>query len=629
MRRLAVCCCLLQSLGAAQAGAAQEPISEEVFLGDLPVVLSVSRLAQPLDEAPGAVTVIDRETIRRSGAREVAELLRLVPGFIVSHIESGARPVASYHADYDAITRHLQVLIDGRSVYSSLLVGTANNGLMGVVLDDVERIEVLRGSNSAAFGANAFLGVVNIVTTHAQDAHGGMVTVNVGQGGVRDGTARVGWGDADAAFRITASRRADSGFENLYDDKRVEQVHLRGDLRLSPTDEMMFVAGHTGYTWGLPDTPARDESWRNSYANLQWTRQLNATDQLKLGAQFDEERYVDFKPRLYADGVGRRTELEAQHTFSAGAGWRFVWGGQYRHEQVVSRDLFTDDPDQQFHLWRLFGNAEWKFHPQWLLNAGGMWEDHSSVGASAAPRLMLHFHALPGHTLRVGATTAYKQPTLFELRADWRATNGVPQIVASGNAGAERIDAREIGYLGEFRALNLAVDLRIFQEHVRDLLRYERPCRGCPNDIVNKDPNLQRGWETQLRWQPSADAQLLLNYSHLRLAPDADSTSDADRYRAPPYVATLAWFQKLPAGYDFSLIHYAVGEYFYIRNNDRIPAHAQTDLRLARPFRIGTTRAEAALTVRAATGGHVDFVERGVPEVYLGRRAHFSLKLDF
>lgn len=627
MRHIVAVCCLLHAAGA-MAGTASTAISEDVFLADLPVVLSVSRLAQPLDETPGAVTVIDRETIRRSGAREVAELLRLVPGFIVAHIESGARPIASYHADYDMITRHLQVMIDGRPVYSSLLVGTANNGLMAVVLEDVERIEVLRGSNSASLGANAFLGVVNIVTMHALDAQGGMVATNLGEDGVRDATARVGWGDATAAFRLTAARRADSGFDDLYDDKRVEQAHLRGDLRLSATDEMMVAAGHTSYTWGLNDRPWRDESWRDSYANLQWMRQLNATDQFKLSASFDEERYVDFRPRLYADGVGRRTELEAQHTFSAGEGWRVVWGGQYRNEEVVSQDLFADDPDQHFHLWRLFGNAEWKPHPQWVLNVGAMWEKHSIVGSSTAPRLMLNYHALPGHTLRVGTTTAYKQPTLFELRADWR-YNNVPQAVATGKAGVERIEAKEIGYLGEFRALNLAVDLRLFEEYVRDLLRYEKPCRTCPNDIVNKDPNIQRGWETQLRWQPGKDTQVLLNYARLRLTPTAESTQDADRNRAPSHIATLAWFQKLPANWDFSLIHYAIGEYMYVRNSDRIPAHNQTDLRLARQFRVGATRAEAALTVRAAGGGHVDFVERGLPEVYLGQRAHLSLRLDF
>ena len=74
------------------ASAAAQEVSEKDYFGDLPVVLSVSRLAQPLSETPGSVTVIDRETIRRSGARDLSDLLRLVPGFVVGHI-NGANPI--------------------------------------------------------------------------------------------------------------------------------------------------------------------------------------------------------------------------------------------------------------------------------------------------------------------------------------------------------------------------------------------------------------------------------------------------------------------------------------------------------------------------------------------------------
>jgi len=123
--RVAGCLLLAGGLSVQAAETTTVP-TEASFLDELPVVLSVSRLAQPLDETPGAVTVIDREMIRRSGARELAELLRLVPGFIVSHFDGGARPFASYHADYDAYNRRLQVYIDGRTVYSCWTTSSAS-----------------------------------------------------------------------------------------------------------------------------------------------------------------------------------------------------------------------------------------------------------------------------------------------------------------------------------------------------------------------------------------------------------------------------------------------------------------------------------------------------------------------
>ena len=143
----------------AQSGQDMGALSERDFLGEVPVVLSVSRLAQPLDEAPGAVTILDRQFIRMSGARDVSDLLRMVPGFQTTTSFETDAPLASYHGRSDDWANRIQVLVDGRSVYSGHLQGSAGLGLQTLALDDIARIEVLRGSNSATYGARAFLGL--------------------------------------------------------------------------------------------------------------------------------------------------------------------------------------------------------------------------------------------------------------------------------------------------------------------------------------------------------------------------------------------------------------------------------------------------------------------------------------
>jgi len=183
---LAISISVLTSAALAQGS----PALEQAYLEDLPVVLSVSRLAQPIEDTPAAVTIIDRNMIRRSGARTVAELMRLVPGFLVQYFDGGARPYATYHGDTDAFNRHLQVYVDGRSVYSGLLLGSATYGMLGVAMEEIERIEVIRGSNSAAQGANAFLGVLNITTRHTADTIGAAVVYRGGEGGIQDTTLR-------------------------------------------------------------------------------------------------------------------------------------------------------------------------------------------------------------------------------------------------------------------------------------------------------------------------------------------------------------------------------------------------------------------------------------------------------
>lgn len=608
---------LMLSLSTADlAGAA-----ETDFFAELPVVLSVSRLAQPLDETPGAVTVIDRDTIRRSGARELAELLRLVPGFIVSHFDGGARPFAIYHGDYDAFNRHLQVYVDGRSVYSGLLLGTATYGMMGVVLEDIERIEVLRGSNSAAYGANAFLGVVNIVTRHAEDSVGEMVLLRAGQQGVADATVRLGRAGDGRAFRLTLETRRDDGFDGSDDDKQVDQLHFRGDLRLGGGDELTFNAGLTHFDWSVEANFPMSRgtaSWQHRYAHVQWRRALSETGDLRVNALVDREAYAGFVPFVSGDGETGRSSLDIQHTFAPAQGVRAVWGGEYRREEIQSPDLFTTHPDQSNHLWRLYGNLEWRPHPDWLVNAGGLWEWHSIIGGHTAPRLTVNYHLSRDHTVRLGTTTAYKLPTQFELRGDWRFMD-IPLILATGGARPERIDAHEVGYLGHFPALALTADLRVFEEQVESILRQD----GRPEDYVNKSPSLQRGWEAELRWKPWPDTEVRVNHTDLRLRPDPVLGDHHDRYRAPRTIDNLMLFQRLPGDFDLSLLYSRVGTMFYVRQRDSVPAYSQLDARLAKGFRLGGTRAELAVVAQAVDGAHIDFT----PAHRLDRRVFATFRL--
>ena len=123
---------------------------EDYYLKEMPVVLTASRLSQPLSEAPSAMTVIDREMIKASGFRTVPELMQLVPGMYVGYVD-GNTPVLSLHNSTDQYSRQMQVLIDGRSVYMPPY-GGVNWADLPLLIDDIERIEVVRGPSSASHG---------------------------------------------------------------------------------------------------------------------------------------------------------------------------------------------------------------------------------------------------------------------------------------------------------------------------------------------------------------------------------------------------------------------------------------------------------------------------------------------
>lgn len=315
MRRVdkAVACCLaLIGLGYACPGWSAE-LSERDYFSELPTVLTVSRLAQSLNETPGAVTVLDRETIRRSGARELADVLRLVPGYLVGGF-NGANPGVAYHAPIDELGARNLVLVDGRSVYSSYYQGDTHKGMMGVLLEDIERIEVLRGSNSAAYGANAMFGVINVITRSAVDTRGTELSLTGGAGGIQDNYARFGWGADNASFKLSAGRRADSGYRNAHDDKIVSQLHFRGDLRPSPDQEVLLSAGVMEFSAGdgFPlgsqfnsngGNALRTVEARDAYLHGSWLKQLSDTDQIKLTANYTEETFQDAFPYGRAEQI--------------------------------------------------------------------------------------------------------------------------------------------------------------------------------------------------------------------------------------------------------------------------------------------------------------------------------------
>ena len=176
-RRLGTRCVQLAALVVLPAQAQVQP--ESPFLDDtLPVVLSLTRLPQRIDDAPGAVTLFTRADIERLGYRRLPQLLRLVPGMNVMN-DTGHSPALFYHGLGTLNPNRMQVLIDGRSVYSPYLYGYVDWDALPLTMDEIERIEVVRGSNAATYGSNAVAGVVNIVTRSSNEGPAASVSTRM------------------------------------------------------------------------------------------------------------------------------------------------------------------------------------------------------------------------------------------------------------------------------------------------------------------------------------------------------------------------------------------------------------------------------------------------------------------
>lgn len=644
---------------------AADGISEDLYFPDLPEVLTVTRLAQPLAETPGAVTVLDRQTIRRLPVRNVAELLRYVPGYLVEGY-NGAQPTAAYHAPIDDYGVRNLVLIDGRPVYSAYNLGDTHRGMLGVLLEDIDRVEVLRGTNSAAYGANALFGVIHIITRHAGDMPGASLSIARGNQGVTDEYLRLAGGDERFGWRLSAGRQEDHGFRNAHDDGRVKQAHLRADMRPEAMQEWIVQLGAIEQeagegVVGKDGNPPRTTRWRNAYLNLRHGRELSPQERLDLRVSADEEVYDDafvYAPDpsvvISSSGKGRRLDIEAQHQWVPTEKLRLVWGLGYKSEEASSPALYGRADAVRVDEMRLFANLEWRPSAAWLINAGGYYGRHGRYDGYFAPRLAANFHLASGHTLRAAVSDSWRMPTLFEQFADLQlypkkgpppvnlytllAQFGLPYwaYAASGEVQPERLHVEEIGYLGRFFAGRVLFDLRAFRERMRDEIdKKERlipgyqlpPSTPLPvTDFGNRPGFLLRGIEYQLRWRATAEGELWWNQSFLDLLWRDPDRGAADK-QPPSRMTTLAWLQKLPGELDLSIAYHTLSAMSWGEARQALPPRERFDLRLAKPFRLGATRAELAFAVQAANGAQREhwWSER----YFFDRRAFATLRLAY
>ena len=237
-------CMLLVSLCSIKAQALDALLLDEQ---ELPSVLSATRLKQSPAEVPGSMTVIDRELIRASGARDIPELMRLVPGMKVGYL-LGHTSNVNYHGTNTTEARRMQVLVDGRSVYRPGLA-TVDWTDIPLAIEDIERIEVFRGPNTAAYGANALMGVINIISTRPELQQGTHVKITEGNRGVRDLYASQGLNWANTHARLSLFSKEDTGFDrdeegqDFRDGRRLSAFNLMGDTSLGPNQTLSWQLG--------------------------------------------------------------------------------------------------------------------------------------------------------------------------------------------------------------------------------------------------------------------------------------------------------------------------------------------------------------------------------------------------
>lgn len=649
----------------AEDDAIQE-VTEEDYIGEIPRVLTVSRLSQSIADAPSAVTVIDRETIRASGIVDLPEIFRLVPGFYVgtnAGFVHNTNHTVSYHGMTTAYSGSMQVLINGRSVYSPLYGGVQWSELP-IAIADIDHIEITRGPNAASYGANSFFGVINIITQSPADQKGTSISATYGNGR-HEAFARYADKYNDLTYRITAGYRDDDGLDKRYDFKRTRILNAQADYRLDQKNsfdlELGIVNGNRDDDETLNTTryfEPRSREILNHYELIRWRHNVNENNDFSLQAyhshDLSDDRIdtVNLTPpfmnlvspylQINNDIELERYDIEAQHNVSFSPLLRGIWGVSARQDNMYSPHYLGNKKTDHFDLQRLFGHAEWRPVNKLVFNIGAMLEHNDFTGTNTSPRASLNFKLSPNHTLRFGVSKALRTPNYLEEKFNSNViipTVAGPNYLAAyfadtGNLDSEKITSKGIGYLGDFGKLKL--DTRIFRDEIKDYIQsdinhvYIAPpgyyLVRKPRDFKNAGDVDIRGFEAQAKWAVAANTNLLLNYAYMKINADEKKTSRNITMSMPRNTVSALLTHRFDSLWDASLAYYQTSEVAALGDGNYVDLARRTDVRLARQFKNQHLSGEVSAVVENLFN---EYYEEFADYNTLKRRARINVRLDF
>jgi iron complex outermembrane receptor protein len=389
-------------------------------------ITTVSRKPEKLSDVASAVYVITQEEIRRSGVTSIPEALRMVPGMQVAQITSNKWAISARGFN-DMLAKFVVVLVDGRNVYSPLF-GGANWDEIDSILEDISRIEVIRGPGATMWGANALNGVVNIITKNSKDTQGGLLTF--GGGNIEEGFGSVRYGgkvSENAYYRawvkyfnrdsyadkpgVNASDRWDTargGFRIDWDKSKNDSLTIQGDFYSGNLRETIPI---TSYTRPYMDTISDTLDILGGNVLARWNHQFSNNSDMKLQFYYDR---IDRDNEWFRE-VRNTADIDFQHHFRLDTHQDIVWGLRYNFTQdkVHNSSMFVFHPDtRDFNLFSAFIQDEIELIKERLsLILGIKVEDNHYTDFEAQPSGRLLLKAHENHSMWAAISRAIKRPT--------------------------------------------------------------------------------------------------------------------------------------------------------------------------------------------------------------------------
>jgi iron complex outermembrane receptor protein len=585
-------------------------------------VTSVTKSPEALSGAPGSIHVITRDDIARAGATTLPEALRLAPNLQVARRGSADWVITargmSGNADAQNFPNKLLVLIDGRSVYTPLYSGVYWD-MQDVVLDDVERIEVISGPGATLWGANAVNGVINIITRKTSETHGLLADIEAGD---QEQTASLRYGGtigSSASYRVYLKGVQDEAFDAVAGGSSRDQWRrLQGGFRIdwspAPRDELTLrgdaYAGTTGH-------PGNDERIAGRALTAHWRHATGTGDDagaVQVQLYYDRTMRADLTTgRLVFDSY----DIDVQHDFGLGAAQHIVWGGGARSSHYVIDSisgLTFSPPSRTLFLGNVFVQDSIAIGKAATLVIGAKAEDDPYVGVSFLPSIRGSLKLGGGTTLWAAISRAIRSPTPFD-RDVVETIGGTVFLAADANFRTEKLTAYETGLrtrLGGIASLSVSGFYNVYD----DLRSIElSPAGGLPLRWGNRINARSWGVEAEATVKPASWWRLTAGYSYLH--EDVTFDPDASRLLGAAQIGDDPHHQaSLRSSMDFGAVTLDAALRHVGRRPDPIvPAYTEADLQIG--WRVSPQLLLSATGTNLLHDSHIEYaggerVPRGV-----------------
>jgi iron complex outermembrane receptor protein len=535
-------------------------------------VLSVSKKPEAVASAPAAVYVVTTDQIQRSGVTNIPDALRLVPGVQVARLDSNSWAI-SIRGFNSPLSNKLLVLVDGRSIYNPVFGGTlweAHN----LMLEDVERIEVIRGPGGSLWGANAVNGVINIITKNSRDTQGNLAsviygneekgTINARHGGRigEDGTYRV----YAKGFRQDESRKPGGGdtydnwdgFRSGFRADWGDAFMLQGDAYRTNAEQL-----RTDYSLFPPYAAVKQQDIRYQGAHLlgRWS------DKRPNDAQLALQAYINWTQRdePFNFNDERITyDVDAQYNFAPRGIHELIIGGGLRllnDNKQGSHNVEFNPRKRRDELYSFFIQDKITLQPDaWFLTLGSKFEYNDFSGYEPQPNIRLQWNATSKQTFWSAISRAVRTPTAIEEDVTstlGAAPNALVALEPNDHFHSEELVAYELGYRHQISP-RLSLDIAAFYNDYQNLtttsiLAPRLVMNGIdplhiliPVQFTNEMKGTTSGVEIASNWSLNDSLNFMMNYSYLHLELEhQDPAQKGAEQLYPRHQAGIAIFYNL------------------------------------------------------------------------------------